>query len=118
MTPPSQNVPASKATISFGNSLSAELVEKKLQELERSQKQLVALHNQNTDTFQDIIAVTNGKIVMYVRILPSVVLEQTKDLMQWTSVPKEAPPPLVSSTREDLKTVGFNSALTGLMDFY
>jgi hypothetical protein len=55
---------------------------------------------------------------MCVRILPSVVLEQTKDPMQWTSVPKEAPPPLVSSTREDLMTVGFNSALTGLMDFH
>jgi len=64
------------------NSLPSELLEKQLEALERFQKLLVTVHTQYTTVLVDIMQATNGEIIEYLPILPSVVKERTKDLLQ------------------------------------
>jgi hypothetical protein len=64
------------------NSLPSELLEKQLEALERFQKLLVAVQTQYNTVLVDIMQATNGEIIEHLPILPSVVKERTKDLLQ------------------------------------
>jgi hypothetical protein len=81
-TPSSQTLPPGSGKLDSTSSLPAELLEKQLQALERFQILLRAIHTQYTSVFEDIMEATNGEIVQYVPILPSVIRERTKDLFQ------------------------------------
>jgi hypothetical protein len=111
------NVPASTGLIE-STSLAAELLEKQLQALERFQTQLVALHSQYTNVFQDIMTATNGEILKYVRILPSVIKEQTKDLLEMDIRAQGYTIYSGFEHTRQLITNGINASRQGLEDFY
>jgi hypothetical protein len=84
-TPFSQDIPADSGTIDSTSSLSAELLEKQLQALERFQT-LRAIYAQYTGVFQDIMEATNG---------------ETNNSRRWTSEAKATPYSPVLSIPDD-----------------
>jgi predicted HAD superfamily hydrolase len=79
---------------------------------------MVAMHTQYTDVFGDIMTATKGEIVQYVRILPSSIKEQTKDLMLMNFRTEDYTIFSGFEHTRRLITNGIDTVRKGLEDFY
>lgn len=86
--------------------------------MERFQKLLIAIHTQYTSVFKGIMAATNDEIAQYLRVLPSVVKEQTKDLLKMNFRTQGYTIFSGFEHTRRLITTGIETIRQGLEDFY